>query len=500
MKSLFLTLSTAIFLLFIAACNNDLDITDDWKETPVVYSLLNPSSSTNYIRLQRAYLGEGNAYLMGQNSDSLYFDTNLVSVRVVRVKNFTPLDTFHLPVVTNIKKDEGVFSDAPHFLYQLNGRIFNDSRYDLYVNRHKPVGNLTINTIESTVFDPGAANRQFVVLVRNSELAEAALKDGSLLHSIGFDVMTLNGTANYTVSISAALVNGCLNPSSLPAFSTQLTNELLTLHKGWNDVFFKTPFAVSPGSDIAFRICITPQAATNAASLAFTETPGCITWTASSTCGNNTANISESRRPLLRLGYSGNGINNQITSASTDLVFPFSSQTLSTGLNINLANAEPFKIKVLSSRNGSIHSLDARFRYLERKLNSQIFEEKSVLYSLGTQTPLTTNGSEQLEFLMKGEAFFQFLGSKIPFDPSVTRPSNATKIDFIARIGTLEFSTYYIVNQPGNSVFNQPEYSNIENGKGIFSSRLDSTRTNFQLNSPSLDSLNFGRYTGNRFD
>jgi hypothetical protein len=101
---------------------------------------------------------------------------------------------------------------------------------------------------------------------------------------------------------------------------------------------------------------------------------------------------------------------------------------------------------------------------------------------------------------MKGDAFFQFLGSKIPFDPSVTRPANATKIDFIARIGTLEFSTYYIVNQPGNSVFNQPEYSNIENGKGIFSSRLDSTRTNFQLNSPSLDSLNFGRYTGNRFD
>src|SRR6187551_2292722 len=157
MKPLFLTVFAACIALFMAGCDNELDVTDDWKETPVVYSLLNPANPKNYVRLQRAYLGDGNAYLMGQYSDSLYFDTNRVSVRVVRVGNNTNnlnklLDTLYCPVTTDISKDEGVFSDAPHFLYEMNSKAFTDSRYQLYVNRHKPVGSLSITSRENDVF------------------------------------------------------------------------------------------------------------------------------------------------------------------------------------------------------------------------------------------------------------------------------------------------------------------------------------------------------------
>ena len=500
MKSRFLRALTASLLIVFAGCDNELDITDDWRETPVVYSLLNPNTSQNYIRLQRAYLGEGNAYLMGQYSDSLYFDTNRVSVRVIRVKTTGAFDTVYCPVTTDIRKDEGVFADAPHFLYEYTGRLFSDSRYQLLVNRHIPVGSKTVTTLENGIFDPSGSNRQFIMLVKNSELQEASLKEGNLLHSLGFVASGVLPNANYSVSVSATPVNGCLNPSALPSFTTVLNSEVMLLNNGWNDIFFKTTFAVPSGSDIAFRICINPQNGAGAAALSFTETPGCVTFAASATCGSGTAAISDTKRPVIRLGYSGNGVDNRITFAETELVANFSSPTLSTITSINLANSEPYRIKCVSSKNAALQGLEARFRYLERKINTPNFVEKSVIYPLGTVTPSTTHGGELFEFLMSGDAFFQYLASQIPNDPTVTRPANAVKIDFIAKIGTLGFYTYYVVNQPGNSVYNQPEYTNIENGKGIFTCRLDSTRSNYQLNSPSTDSLNFGRFTGNLFN
>ena len=144
--------------------------------------------------------------------------------------------------------------------------------------------------------------------------------------------------------------------------------------------------------------------------------------------------------------------------------------------------------------------MEVRFRYLERKITQLNYTEKSVYYPLPIQIPATTNGGEQMEFLLNGDQFYQYLSTQIPEDATLYRPGIAVKLDFIFKIGAQSFYTYYLVNQPGNSVFNQPDFTNIENGKGIFTSRLDSTRANFSLNSASTDSLNLGRFTGDLFD
>lgn len=505
MKSRFLILAGTIISLFAGSCNNDLDIIDDWKETPVVYGLLNPASTVNYVRLQRAYLGEGNAYLMGQHSDSLYFDTNRVSVRVVRVGNTgsninKPLDTLYCPVTTDVRKDEGVFSDAPHYLYKMNSRAFYDSRYQLYVNRHTPVGSMSVSSVEYDIFDAGASNKQFIVLVRNSELQEAGLKDGTILHSIGFLGVNVQSNATYSVTVSAMAVSGGLNGSALPNFASApvLNSELMTLNNGWNDLFFTRDFALPAGSDVAFRICINPSGSPGNAGISFTSSAGIITFTRSLACGNNTAAATDERRPVLRLGYSGNGVNNRITFSESAMVSQFNSPTLASILTVNLANSEPFRIKCNSSKNAAIQGLEVRFNYIEVK--NSIQTTKSVIYPLENFIPSTTNGGETFEFLLLGDAFFQYLSTKIPNDPNAFRPASAAKLDFIAKIGDLGFYTYYLVNQPGNSVYNQPNYTNIENGKGIFTCRLDSTKTNYGLSSATVDSLNFGRFTGHLFN
>jgi hypothetical protein len=72
MKKLALLLLSACFLL--TSCDNDLDVLEEYTEIPVIYGLINPASTTFEIRVQKAFLGAGNALLMAQETDSTYYN------------------------------------------------------------------------------------------------------------------------------------------------------------------------------------------------------------------------------------------------------------------------------------------------------------------------------------------------------------------------------------------------------------------------------------------
>ena len=54
-------------------CNEKLDLVGDYKETAVIYGLLDQSDSLHYIKITRAFIGPGNAVTLAQISDSSYF-------------------------------------------------------------------------------------------------------------------------------------------------------------------------------------------------------------------------------------------------------------------------------------------------------------------------------------------------------------------------------------------------------------------------------------------
>lgn len=94
------------------SCNNEIKIAAPWKETIVVYGLLDPAASVNYIRIQKAFLDpEGNAFQFVQINDSIY-PTNLEVKLFVR-KNGAIIDTLFPQLVNGdnegIKKDTGLF-------------------------------------------------------------------------------------------------------------------------------------------------------------------------------------------------------------------------------------------------------------------------------------------------------------------------------------------------------------------------------------------------------
>jgi hypothetical protein len=74
-------------LLFFHSCKNDLDVLAPYKESVAIYGLLDNTDTINYIRVNKVFLGEGDATYMAQNADSVYFQPGEISVKLERIKN-----------------------------------------------------------------------------------------------------------------------------------------------------------------------------------------------------------------------------------------------------------------------------------------------------------------------------------------------------------------------------------------------------------------------------
>ena len=110
------SLGIILVLLVFSSCENTVDINAEWKETIVVYGLLDPNDSVQYIKVNKAFLNQNTStYTVAQISDSLYLDSTEVSLRQVntgRVINLIRTNT--------VKKQPGIFASDVNYLLQTN--------------------------------------------------------------------------------------------------------------------------------------------------------------------------------------------------------------------------------------------------------------------------------------------------------------------------------------------------------------------------------------------
>jgi hypothetical protein len=64
----------SILVTFLTSCSEEVNLTGDFKETAVVYGLLDHADSLHYVKITRAFIGPGNALEIAQIPDSSYFD------------------------------------------------------------------------------------------------------------------------------------------------------------------------------------------------------------------------------------------------------------------------------------------------------------------------------------------------------------------------------------------------------------------------------------------
>ncbi len=127
MRIRFLILSIASLLVF-SACENDIDLTGEYIEAPVVLGLLNYNSDTQFVRISKTFLEKGgNAIELAKDPQQFLYDT-LTAYLVEKSTN--EHDTLKTILVN---KEEGVFNSDKNVLYYSIKPIRIGESYDLII-------------------------------------------------------------------------------------------------------------------------------------------------------------------------------------------------------------------------------------------------------------------------------------------------------------------------------------------------------------------------------
>lgn len=126
------TLLVLSSLAFIASCDNDLDIIANWKDVPVVYGVLNAQDTTHYIKLNKAFLGQGDVMMMAQEFDSLHYSEDVIGLRLIEYKTsagqLVENKTIEMEPTSDIPKPDGAFSSPTQVIYKTNAQL-NTNRF-----------------------------------------------------------------------------------------------------------------------------------------------------------------------------------------------------------------------------------------------------------------------------------------------------------------------------------------------------------------------------------
>lgn len=134
MKLKFLALLGICSLL---ACDNDLDLTDDYKDIPVVYAIMSMPSSEQFIRIEKGFIDETTSALeIASNPDSLYYMNAAVSILENESGTVFPL-TMVDGAEFNLPRDPGIFATDPNYLYKSESDFQPESgrEYTLQIQR-----------------------------------------------------------------------------------------------------------------------------------------------------------------------------------------------------------------------------------------------------------------------------------------------------------------------------------------------------------------------------
>ena len=171
MKKIIFLLSP--ILLLLSSCETDFDVTGEWEEITVVYGILDKQDDTHYIRINKAYLGEEDAFIMGTENDSINFSN--LTVRLIRAtETGTLIDSIEL-IETTVNLEQGIFGDSLNPLQKLwktDAQLDSSNIYHLKVINNfsgKVVTSQTPVLRKISISAPSISSNVKVTFVNNSD-------------------------------------------------------------------------------------------------------------------------------------------------------------------------------------------------------------------------------------------------------------------------------------------------------------------------------------------
>jgi len=114
MKKIGLILS--LFAIIFSSCETDFNVNAPWEEVTIVYGLLDQSQERQYIKINKAYLGAGDALQMATIADSVNFLPENMEVKLHKIQSNDTLSSITL-YDTIIEKDDGLFATDNNIIY-----------------------------------------------------------------------------------------------------------------------------------------------------------------------------------------------------------------------------------------------------------------------------------------------------------------------------------------------------------------------------------------------
>lgn len=136
MKFIFKTVLLLALLVSLFSCKTDFDVTAEYKEIAIVYGLLNQQDSLHILRINKAFLGDGNALVYAGISDSSSYGTD-IDVTLLEKKGSQLLRTITFDTLTIHDKDSGLFYSPDQLMYVSDALLDSSYVYELHVKNRK---------------------------------------------------------------------------------------------------------------------------------------------------------------------------------------------------------------------------------------------------------------------------------------------------------------------------------------------------------------------------
>jgi hypothetical protein len=177
MKNVYLFI---IISLLASSCETDFDVNANWQEVTIVYGLIDPNEEIQFVKINKAYLGEGDAIQMSSISDSTNYNPSELKVTIYRIKelSFNQYDTISSVLLhdTIIDKDDGIFSTDNNIIYTFKKPVsfYNtNSFYSLEVINLSSGHKVTSQTEIIKDFSFESLNSSFEWGLYNGDLADS---------------------------------------------------------------------------------------------------------------------------------------------------------------------------------------------------------------------------------------------------------------------------------------------------------------------------------------
>lgn len=145
MSKLFNAILLISFVYIFSSCETDFNPNAEYQDITVVYGLLNQNDSISYIKINKAFLGDQNAYVMAQYEDSSSYGNNLE----VKVQEVGTNKVFIFDTTTIFNKESGVFYSPNQVVYKCvtYKQLIVGNEYKLTI-RNKKTGKLITSSTQ----------------------------------------------------------------------------------------------------------------------------------------------------------------------------------------------------------------------------------------------------------------------------------------------------------------------------------------------------------------